>query len=107
INILSLSLADTSEYGMLRLLVSKPEEGRKVLRENDLSATLTEIIAVKMSHEVGSLQKILTLLCDAGINIEYMYALLTGTKEAALAIKTSDPEVAINVLGRAGVYFFE
>ncbi|MCL2718178.1 MAG: ACT domain-containing protein [Lachnospiraceae bacterium] len=106
INILSLSLADTSEYGMLRLLVSEPEAGRKALREQDLSATLTEILAVKMPHEVGSLQRILTILCDAGINIEYMYALCTGTSEAALAIKTSDPEVALNVLERSGVDMF-
>jgi len=106
INILSLSLADTSEYGMLRLLVSDPEQGKKVLRDNDMSATLTEILAVKMPHEVGALQKILTQLCEAGINIEYMYALCTGTEEAALAIKTSDPEVATSVLERAGVKFF-
>ena len=107
INILSLSLADTSEYGMLRLLVSDPEAGRKALRDHSMSATLTEILAVKMSHEVGSLQKILTMLCEAGINIEYMYALCTGTEEAALAIKTSDPEVATSVLQRAGVKFYE
>jgi hypothetical protein len=60
-----------------------------------------------MPHEVGALQKVLTLICSAGINIEYMYALCTGTDEAALAIKTSDLEAAINVLGRAGVDFFE
>ncbi|MCL2254722.1 MAG: ACT domain-containing protein [Lachnospiraceae bacterium] len=106
INILSLSLADTSEYGMLRLLVSEPEEGKKALRDNGLSATLTEILAVKMPHQVGALQNILTVLCDAGINIEYMYALCTGTEEAALAIKTSDPEAASNVLERIGVEFF-
>ncbi len=106
INILSLSLADTSEYGMLRLLVSDPQAGKDALRENELSATLTEVLAVKMPHQVGALEKILTVLCNAGINIEYMYALCTGTDEAALAIKTSDLEVATNVLERAGVEFF-
>lgn len=107
INILSLSLADTSEYGMLRLLVSEPEAGRNALRDQALSATLTDVLAVKMSHEVGALQRILTVLCDAGINIEYMYALCTGTEEAALVIKTSDLEVAASVLKRANVEFYE
>ncbi len=107
INIISLSLADTSEYGMLRLLVSDPKGGRDILKKNDLSATLTDILAVKMDHQVGALEKVLTVLCNAGINIEYMYALCTGTDEAALAIKTSDLEVATNVLNRAGVEFFE
>ena len=107
INIISLSLADTSEYGMLRLLVSDPQKGKDALKRNDLSATLTDILAVQMPHQVGALEKVLTVLCDAGINIEYMYALCTGTDEAALAIKTSDLEVATNVLERAGVEFFE
>lgn len=107
INILSLSLADTSEYGMLRLLVSDPEAGKKALRERGLSATLTGILAVKMPHQVGALQKVLTVLCETGINIEYMYAMCTGTEEAALAIKTSDPEAAASVLKRAGVEFYE
>jgi len=106
INILSLSLADTSEYGMLRLLVSDPQAGKDALKESGLSATLTDVLAVKMPHQVGALQKILTVLCDARINIEYMYALCTGTDEAALAIKTSDLEMANNVLERAGVEFF-
>jgi hypothetical protein len=107
INILSLSLADTSEYGMLRLLVSEPEAGKAALREHGLSATLTEILAVKMPHQVGALQKVLNQLSEAGINIEYMYALCTGTEEAALAVKTSDPEVAAGAMARAGVEFFE
>ena len=107
INILSLSLADTSEYGMLRLLVSDPEAGKKALVAKNMSATLTEVLAVKMSHEIGSLQKILSLLCDRGINIEYMYALSTGTEEAAIAIKTSDPEVAASVMENAGVEFYK
>lgn len=106
INILSLSLADTSEYGMLRLLVSDPQAGREALRENDLSATLTEILAVKMPHQVGALEKVLTVLCAAGINIEYMYALCTETDEAALAIKTADLAAATELLERNGVAFY-
>lgn len=106
VNILSLSLADTSEYGMLRLLVSDPEEGWKVLKERGISATLTDILAVKMPHQVGALQKVLTALGDAGINIEYMYALCTETDEAAIAVKVTDLELAEHVMKQIGVEFY-
>ena len=59
VNILSLSLADTSEYGLLRLIVSDPELGRDVLKENGFSAMLTEVIAVKLENKVGMLQQLL------------------------------------------------
>lgn len=107
INILSLSLADTSEYGMLRLLVSEPEKGKEALKDAGLSATITNILAVKMPHRVGALEKVLTRLCEEDINIEYMYALCTGTEEAAMAVKTSDLQKARDLMERAGVEFFE
>ncbi len=106
INILSLSLADTSEYGMLRLLVSDPMAAREALRASGLSATLTEVLAVKMPHQVGALQKVLDALGGAGINIEYMYALCTETDEAAIVIKVTDGEAAEEVLKQAGVDFY-
>jgi hypothetical protein len=107
INILSLSLAETSDYGMLRLLVSDPEAGKTALKEKGMSATLTEVLAIKMPHQVGALQKILSVLCAEGVNIEYIYAICTYSNEAALAIKTSDPEAAMKVLKEAGVDFYE
>lgn len=107
INILSLSMADTSEYGMLRLLVSDPDKGRAALKERGFSATLTDVVAIKMDHKVGELRRVLRIICEAGINIEYMYALCTETDEAAMALKPSNLSVAETVLKAAGVEFFE
>lgn len=107
INILSLSMADTSEYGMLRLLVSDPNKGRAALKERGFSATLTDVVAIKMDHKVGELRRVLRIICEAGINIEYMYALCTETDEAAMALKPSNLSVAETVLKAAGVEFFE
>lgn len=107
INILSLSMADTSEYGMLRLLVSDPEKGRAALKERGFSATLTDVLALKMEHKVGELHRVLRILCEAGVNIEYMYALCTETDEAAMALKVSDLEMAEALMKDAGVSFFE
>lgn len=103
INIISLSLADTSDYGLLRLIVSDPEQGTKILKDKGFSAMITQVLAVKLSHQVGQLQVLLEKICDAGINVEYMYALATGTDDASIVFKTSDLDKAVSVLEAAGV----
>lgn len=103
VNIVSLSLADTSEYGLLRLLVNNPEAGKKALRENGFSAMLTDVLGVKLCHRVGYLQELLEVICKNGINIEYMYALSTGTDDASIVIKTSDLEKAAEILKETDV----
>ena len=82
------------------------KKGRKALKENGFSATLSDIVAVTLPHRVGGLQQVLHTLYHAGINIEYMYALCTTTDEAAIAIKPSDLEKAQKVLEDAGAHFF-
>lgn len=98
INIISMSLADTSDYGLLRLLVDKPEVGKKALQDNGFSAMLTDVLAIRLCHRVGQLQELLEVICKAGINIEYMYALSTGTDDASVVIKTSDLVKAADLL---------
>ncbi|MBP3603305.1 MAG: amino acid-binding protein [Lachnospiraceae bacterium] len=107
INIISLSLADTSDYGMLRILVEEPERGKDALKAKGFSATLSDIVAVTLPHKIGALQETLHILYEAGINIEYMYALCTTTDEAAIAIKPSDLQKAVEALEKAGAHFFD
>ncbi|MEG1458224.1 MAG: amino acid-binding protein [Acetivibrio sp.] len=106
VNIISLSLADTSEYGLLRLIVSDPEKGKEGLKKNGFSAMLTEVLAIKLSHRVGQLQELLSVICKAGINIEYMYALSTGKDDASIVIKTSDLQKALDLLEDEEVEIF-
>ena len=103
INIISLSLADSSEYGLLRMIVSEPERAKEVLKAKDFSAMLTPVLGVKLSHKVGQLQVLLAEICKAGINIEYMYALATGSDDASIVIKTADLKEAAAVLETSGV----
>ena len=103
INIISLSLADTADYGLLRLIVSNPELGKETLRKNGFSAMLTDVMAIKLSHSVGKLQELLVVICKASINIEYMYALSTGKDDASIVLKTSDVEKAVELLQAEGV----
>lgn len=102
INIASFSLADTSEYGMLRMIVSDPEEGKKVLKEVGFSAMLTDVIAVKIAQKPGTLHEILKVLFEAGLSVEYMYTLATAGKDTSIVMKLSDSELALKVLKSTG-----
>ena len=103
INIISLSLADSSDYGLLRMIVSEPEQAKEALKAKDFAAMLTPVLAVKLSHQVGQLQVLLAEICKAGIDIEYMYALATGTDDASIVIKTADLEESAKILEQTGV----
>lgn len=103
INILSLSLADTSDYGLLRMIVSDSDKCKAALKEAGFSAHLTPVIAVKLSHEVGQLQSILSEIDKAGMNVEYMYALATGNNDASIVIRTADVESTAHLLETMGV----
>ena len=103
INIISLSLADSSDYGLLRMIVSDAEKAKEALKTKEFTAMLTPVLAVKLSHQVGQLQVLLAEICKAGINIEYMYALATGSDDASIVIKTADLEKAAGVLENTGV----
>ncbi|MEE0686647.1 MAG: ACT domain-containing protein [Lachnospiraceae bacterium] len=105
INIVSLSLADSSDYGMLRMITSNPEVAKSVLKEKGFSAMLTDVLAVKLQHKVGELQEVLEIICKAGINVEYMYALATKNDDATIVIKTSNAEEAALLLQKEGAEF--
>jgi hypothetical protein len=98
INIVSFSLADTSEYGMLRMIVSNPEEGRKVLKEDGFSAMLTDVIAVKILQKPGTLHQVLEIIFKAGLSVEYMYTLTTTGKNTSIIMKLSDLKEALTIL---------
>ena len=103
VNILSLSLADTTEYGLLRLIVNNPELGKEKLSEEGFSTILTDVLVLKITHQSGSLQKLLKVLSDENVNIEYMYGLSIDGQEASVVLKTSDVLKAEEVLGNKGV----
>lgn len=102
VNILSLSLADTTEYGLLRLIVDKPENAKDALSKAGFSAMLTEVLIVKLAHEPGFLHNILKSVTNAGISIEYMYGLSAAGNDASVVFKTADVEKATKVLIEGG-----
>ena len=106
INIVAISLADTSEYGLLRLIVSDPEGARVVLMENGFSAMLTDVLAVRLPNGVGKLQELLAVITEKEQSIEYMYILATGGGNDSMIIKSSDPVRAAQALTEGGFQLY-
>lgn len=101
VNIVALSLADSTEYGMLRMIVSDPEKGKAVLKEVNITSMLTDVVALRVSHATGSLSKAMHELVTAQVNIEYMYAFANG-EDAAAVLKSDAPEKVVEVLKSTG-----
>lgn len=103
VNILSISLADTTEYGLLRLIVNQPEVGRDALMEAGFSSMIADVLIIKVPHVAGGLQNVLELIADKNVNIEYMYGLTAGGDDASIVVKTNELDVASEVLKKAGI----
>ncbi len=84
INIRGLSIADTSDFGILRMIVDKPEKAIEVFEKKGIMATVTDVIAMEVPDQPGGLARVLEYLQDADINIEYLYSFIE--KQAANAI---------------------
>ena len=97
INISALSIADTSEYGLLRLIVSDGEKATDLLKRNGFSVNLTDVICLNVKHTPGTLHDAIKTLSNGGIDIEYMYAYAVGDN-AAVIMKVSDAKEAIYIL---------
>lgn len=104
INIKALTLAESPEFGIVRLVADKTEEAVKLLKENDFVALVTDIVAVEVADSPGGLAAALKVLSDNDINIEYMYGFVEKTSEKALMVfKFEDIDKAIAVLCKNGI----
>ena len=98
VSILSMSLADTTEYGLLRLIVDFPEKGKDMLNSNGFSSLVSEVSIVKIPHKAGSLYEILDIIDDKDLGIEYMYGLSIGGDDAYVVLKASDIKLLEEIL---------
>ena len=103
VNILSLSLADTTEFGLLRLIVDNSEKGKEKLTENGFSSLVSDVLIIEIPHKAGSLQSFLAITDKASVNIEYMYGLSIESKDAYIVLKSSDNAQLLKILDEAGV----
>ncbi len=90
INIRALSIADTSDFGILRLIVPEPDKAKKALEKNNFTVRENDVIAVGVSDRPGGLAEILKILTDADINVEYMYAFVEKSGQKAIVVLRTD-----------------
>ena len=104
INIRAMSLADTSDFGIIRLIVNKPDEAVEKLRNSGFTVRENEVIATEVADKPGGLAELLRLFSKAGISIEYMYGFISSTAESAIMILRVEAEAkALKTLQDAGM----
>jgi len=97
INMTAFTVAENSDFGIVRLLVSDPEKARDILRENKYAVSVTDVICLQMPNEPGTLSKIMKIITQADIFIEYMYAFSSGNG-AIVVIRPDNLDKTLSVL---------
>lgn len=105
VNLRALSIADTKDFGLLRLIVSDNDAAETALKEKDYLLKITEVVGVKIGDQPGKLSKALAVLAEAGVNVEYLYAFMARTeKHAYVVLRPTDNAAAEAALESAGFH---
>jgi hypothetical protein len=109
VDILTLSLADTAQFGILRIIVPDPARARQVLEQAGMVVNLTEVVPVEVENRPGGLAEVLAHMEQAGLGIEYLYAFALGARpgRAALIFRFEEPDEALRALRARGVRVLE
>ena len=104
IDMRAINIADTTDFGILRMIVDDPDRAEKVLRENNMTASTTDVIAVSIDDTVGAFSKVIMLLKKEDISIEYIYSFI-GEKsaKAVIVVKTNNNERSVALLQQGGI----
>ena len=104
INIRALSLADTTDFGILRLIVDQYDKARETLKQHGFTVGKTEVVAIEVPDHPGGLAWVLQILSDSDVNVEYMYAFVQHSgKNAVIIFRFDNLERAIELLQQQGV----
>lgn len=102
VNMHALSIADTDEFGIVRIICDAPEKAAKALSELGYSARSTKVMAVAVPNEPGGLARLMNVLKDSGVNVEYAYCFASPDEQAVFVMKTSGGENVAESLQEAG-----
>jgi hypothetical protein len=109
LNIRALSLADTSDFGILRMIIDHPDKAYMVLKENHYTVRESDVVALEVADHPGGLAGILNIFNEQGINVEYLYAFpeRASVDKAIMVFRFDDPDRAIEVLSKNGIRVME
>ncbi len=102
VNLCSMSIADTKEFGILRLITDDNEKALAALKEAGFLSSIVELVGIEVPDKSGALADILIALYEDGINIEYMYSFAGANGHAQIGFKTATPEKAMALLQKVG-----
>ncbi|HUT53978.1 MAG TPA: ACT domain-containing protein [bacterium] len=104
INIMAMTIAETREFGVVRMIVADWERGIKFLKESGFTVTTTDVLAIEVKDNPGALAKVLEVFVSRGLNVEYMYAFVAKREGTAILVfRFDDPDQAIQALAGTGV----
>ncbi|MDR1779021.1 MAG: ACT domain-containing protein [Clostridiales Family XIII bacterium] len=104
VDLRAMSIADTQDFGILRLIVDNPHAALTALRDNGCTVNVTSVLAVEMPDKPGGLAGVLRVLADKNVNVEYLYAFISRSKgNAYVILRVEDNEEAMAVLKEAGI----
>ena len=104
INIRALSIADTSDFGILRLIVDQPAAAYELLKKEGFAVSATNVFAVAVEDKPGGLAQVLRIFNDAEVNLEYMYAFMGNQDKRAITVcRVAHPDIALAALEKAGI----
>ena len=107
VNIRALSLADTTDFGVLRLIVNDNDKAEQALKKEGFTVGRTKVMAVEIDDEPGGLNKVLDPLCENEVNVEYMYAFANPQcKNAIMMLRFNDYDKALKILGQKNIKVF-
>lgn len=103
VNLKALSIADTQDFGILRIICENPEKANEVLQAGGYITTMTDVLAAAISDTPGSLASILEVLSEANVVVEYTYAFLSAKAGAYMIFRVDDNQCAAAALAAAGI----
>jgi len=99
INLRAMTIADTADFGILRLVVNNPDKAARLLEENGFTIRITKVLGIEIDDKPGGLHKIMELFKENGLNIEYLYASLENKNQKAVVIfKVEDVNLGIKII---------
>ena len=105
VNLKALSIADTQDFGLLRLIVNDNDTAANALKDKGYILKVTEVVGVKIGDQPGKLSKALAVLAEEGVNVEYLYAFMARTeRHAYVVLRPTDNEIAEKALESAGFH---
>ena len=104
VDIRAINIADTTDFGILRMIVDDAAKAEQVLRANDMTANVSDVIAISIEDSVGAFSDVIAILKDKEISIEYIYSFIgEKSSKAVIVIKTNDIEGSVSALTESGV----